>query len=66
MKGIHFVTDGKVFRTTTPEAKKLLKAVIKGEKAVPRTEDEIAPVIDLGKLDKTTAWEAFKMIELGE
>jgi len=44
----------------------LLKAVIKGEKAVPRPEDEIAPVIDLGKLDKATAWEAFKMIELGE
>ncbi|MCK9361629.1 hypothetical protein M0Q28_05430 [Patescibacteria group bacterium] len=65
-KGIHFVQDGKVFRTTTPEAKKLLKAVIKGEKAVPRAEDEIAPVIDLDNIDKDGAWEAFKAIEVGE
>ncbi len=65
-KGLHFVMDGKVFRTTTPEAKRLLKQVIKGEPAVPRTEDEIAPVIDLGKLTKETAWEEFKKIEVGE
>ncbi len=65
-KGLHFVMDGKVFRTTTPEAKKLLKSVIKGEKAVPRTEDEIAPVIDLGKLDKDGAWAEYKKIEVGE
>ena len=66
MKGILFTTNGKVYRTTTPEAKRILKAVIKGEDAAPKTEDELAPVIALDGLTKESAWEEFKKIEVGE
>lgn len=65
-KGIHFVVDGKVYRTTTPEAKKILKSVIKGEPAILREEDEVAPVIALDGLSKEDATAAFLKIEVGE
>ena len=66
MKGILFTTNGKVYRTTTPEAKRILKAVIKGEDAAPKTEDELAPVIALDGLTKDDATAAFLKIEMGE
>lgn len=66
MKGHFFTANGKVFKTTTPEAKRLLKAAIKGIVPIPRDEDELAPVIDLDKLDKEAATEAFLKIEMGE
>ncbi len=66
MKGHFFTANGKVFKTTTPEAKRLLKTAIKGIVPIPREEDELAPVIDLGKPDKETATAAFLRIEMGE
>jgi hypothetical protein len=66
MKGHFFTADGKVFKTTTPEAKRLLKAAIRGVQPIPREEDELAPVIDLDKLDKEAATDAFLKIEIGE
>jgi hypothetical protein len=65
-KGHHFVLDGKVYRKTTPAAKALLKSIFKGEAVTLRPEDEIAPVIDLEKIDKESAKEAFLKIEMGE
>ena len=66
MKGYFFTAGGKVFKTTTPEAKRLLKAAIKGIVPIPRDEDELAPVIDLDKLDKETAEAALLKIVVGE
>jgi len=66
LKGHFFTANGKVFKTTTPEAKRLLKAAIKGIVPIPREEDELAPVIDLGKITTETATEAFLRIEMGE
>jgi hypothetical protein len=66
LKGHFFTANGKVFKTTTPEAKRLLKCSIKGIQPIPRDEDELAPVIDLDKIDKDAATAAFLKIEMWE
>ena len=66
MKGILFTQGGRLFKATTPEAKAVLKQVIKGEPVAFADAKEIGPVIDLDKLDKETATAAFLKIEVGE
>ncbi len=64
-KGIFFTTGGKVFKVTSTDAKKALKAVIKGDVPTLDPTDEIAPVIDLEKIDVETATKLYMKIELG-
>jgi len=63
-KGYYLSTNGKLYKVTTPEMKQILKNVIKGEPGTLSTDDEIAPVIDLDKLDKEAATAAFLKIEI--
>ena len=52
MKGILFTQGGRLFKTTTPEAKETLKSVIKGEPVAFTDAKEIGPVINLGHADR--------------
>ena len=64
MKGILFTQGGRLFKATTPEAKTILKSVIKGEKVELSDAKEIGPVIDLDALTVETATAAFLKIEV--
>ena len=61
----HYVTQGgKVFKVTTPDVKRLLKAVIKGEGVTLTPEKEIGPFVDLGTITPSEASAKFMEIEL--
>lgn len=71
MKGHFFSYEGKIYKTTTAEAKKILKAVIQREPdtplgKVPQDSDEVAPVIDLNILTAEEARDAYLEIEMGK
>jgi hypothetical protein len=66
-KGILFTQGGRLFKATTPEAKAVLKSVIKGEPFAFTDAKEIGPVINLDTLDAAGAREKYMELEgIGE
>jgi hypothetical protein len=64
-KGHCFTKGGKVFKVSAKEAKRLLKACIKGQDPIPRDGDEIGPFFDLDNFDADQAGQLYLKIDIG-
>ncbi len=69
MAGRYFTTGGKLYKTSTKEAKRILKSVIVNSQKeeppdAPRDDDAVAPVLNLDTMTPAEAGAAILAIEM--
>ena len=65
-KGILFSAGGTLFKATTPEAKEVLRSIVKGAKGDVMPSKEIGPVFNIDTITKEKAERALLDIVMAE